>query len=56
VDYIGAWLHVLKGDNRAVFQAASLASRAANYLLGFEAGLDLGLHKCAGPSALGQAA
>jgi antirestriction protein ArdC len=34
-DYIGAWLHVLKGDSRAVFQAASLASRAANYLLSF---------------------
>ncbi len=33
-DYLGAWLDVLKGDNRAVFQAASLASKAADYVMG----------------------
>ncbi|WP_129791752.1 ArdC family protein [Sphingosinicella sp. CPCC 101087] len=34
-DYIGAWLKVLKEDERAIFRAASLASKAADYLLGF---------------------
>jgi antirestriction protein ArdC len=33
-DYIGAWLEVLKADNRAVFQAASLASKASAFILG----------------------
>ena len=33
-DYIGAWLDVLKGNNRAIFQAASLASKAANFVMG----------------------
>lgn len=33
-DYLGAWLEVLKADNRAIFQAASLASKAANYVMG----------------------
>ena len=33
-DYLGAWLEVLKGDNRAIFQAASLASKAANLIMG----------------------
>ena len=33
-DYLGAWLDVLKGDNRAIFQAASLASKAANFVMG----------------------
>ncbi len=31
--YIASWLKVLKGDNRAIFTAASAAQRAANYLL-----------------------
>jgi antirestriction protein ArdC len=31
-DYIGAWLEVLRADNRAIFRAASLASKAADYL------------------------
>ena len=31
-DYIGSWLKVLKEDNRAVFQAASLASKAVEHL------------------------
>ncbi|MEM8771346.1 MAG: zincin-like metallopeptidase domain-containing protein [Pseudomonadota bacterium] len=35
-DYIGAWLEVLSEDNHAIFNAASLASKAADYILGFE--------------------
>ncbi len=35
-DYLGAWLEVLKEDNRAIFNAASLASKAADLILGFE--------------------
>ncbi|WP_299507563.1 zincin-like metallopeptidase domain-containing protein [uncultured Roseobacter sp.] len=34
-DYIGSWLKVLKEDNRAIVRAASQASKAADYLLGF---------------------
>jgi antirestriction protein ArdC len=34
-DYIGSWLEVLREDNRAIFRAASQASKAADYLLGF---------------------
>jgi antirestriction protein ArdC len=34
-DYIGAWLDVLREDNRAIVRAASQASKAADYLLGF---------------------
>jgi antirestriction protein ArdC len=33
-DYLGAWLEVLKGDNRAIFQAASMASKAADFVMG----------------------
>jgi antirestriction protein ArdC len=36
-DYIGAWLEVLRADNRAIFRAASQASKAADYLLRFDA-------------------
>ena len=32
-DYIGSWLEVLKNDNRAIFRAASAASKAADWLL-----------------------
>ncbi len=32
-DYLGAWLEVLKEDNKAIFRAASLASKAADFLL-----------------------
>ncbi len=35
-DYIGNWLQVLKEDSRAIFKAASLASKACDYILGFE--------------------
>ncbi|MCP1850573.1 MULTISPECIES: ArdC family protein [unclassified Bradyrhizobium] len=34
-DYIGSWLEVLREDNRAILRAASQASKAADYLLGF---------------------
>lgn len=34
-DYIACWLDVLRCDNRALFRAASAASKAADYLLAF---------------------
>ncbi|UFW46458.1 MULTISPECIES: ArdC family protein [Bradyrhizobium] len=37
-DYIGSWLDVLREDNRAIVRAASQASKAADYLLGFVPG------------------
>ncbi|HEX7854739.1 MAG TPA: zincin-like metallopeptidase domain-containing protein [Sphingobium sp.] len=35
-DYIGSWLAVLREDNRAIFRAASQASKAADHILSFE--------------------
>jgi antirestriction protein ArdC len=35
-DYIGAWLAILKADNRAIFRAASKASKAAEFLMAFD--------------------
>ena len=35
-DYIGSWLAVLREDNRAIFRAASQASRASDFLLAFQ--------------------
>jgi antirestriction protein ArdC len=35
-DYIGSWLEVLREDNRAIVRAASAASKAAEFILGFE--------------------
>lgn len=32
-DYIGSWLEVLREDNRAIFRAASMASKASDWLL-----------------------
>jgi len=40
-DYLGTWLEVLREDNRAIFRAASLASKAADYLLAFEPLVDV---------------
>jgi len=37
-DYIGSWLAVLREDARAIFRAASQASKAADYLLAFRSG------------------
>lgn len=34
-DYLGSWLDVLREDSRAIFQAASKASKAADFLLAF---------------------
>ncbi|WP_019831190.1 ArdC family protein [Sphingomonas sp. PR090111-T3T-6A] len=34
-DYIGSWLEVLREDNRAIFRAASQASKAVDFLLAF---------------------
>lgn len=34
-DYLGAWLAIMREDTRAIFKAASLASKAADYLLVF---------------------
>ena len=35
-DYIGNWLQVLKEDARAIVKAASLASKASNFILQFQ--------------------
>jgi len=32
-DYLGSWLEVLREDNRAIFRAASAATKAADWLL-----------------------
>jgi antirestriction protein ArdC len=34
-DYVGSWAEVLREDSRAIVRAASQASKAADYLLGF---------------------
>lgn len=34
-DYIGSWLEVMREDSRAIVRAASQASKAADYILGF---------------------
>lgn len=36
-DYLGSWLCVLRQDSRAIVRAASAASRAAEFLLAFDA-------------------
>jgi antirestriction protein ArdC len=35
-DYLAGWLDVLREDNRAIFRAASQASKAADYILGLK--------------------
>jgi antirestriction protein ArdC len=37
-DYIASWIAVLKEDNRAIFRAASHASKAADFILAFQSG------------------
>lgn len=37
-DYIGAWLDILKADEKAIFRAASAASKAASFVLAFGKG------------------
>ena len=39
-DYIGSWLEVLREDDRAIVRAASAPSKAAQFVLGFEPGVD----------------
>lgn len=34
-DYLASWLEVLREDKRAIFRAASLASKAADFVMGF---------------------
>lgn len=41
-DYIGSWLEVLREDNRAIFRAASAASKAADFLLAYQGEADAG--------------
>ena len=40
-DYIGAWLDVLREDDRAIVRAASAASKAADYLHAFRPGAEV---------------
>jgi len=47
-DYLASWLDVLREDNRAIFRAASAASKAADWLLA--------RHREANADALGEAA
>lgn len=35
-DYIASWIELLKENHRAIFRAASQASKAADYILGFD--------------------
>ncbi|WP_313434697.1 zincin-like metallopeptidase domain-containing protein [Novosphingobium sp.] len=39
-DYVGAWLEVLREDARAIFRAASMASKASDWLLARHAAAD----------------
>lgn len=41
-DYLGAWLSVLREDSKAIFRAASQASKAADFLLAFRHGEEQG--------------
>jgi antirestriction protein ArdC len=34
-DYVGAWLEVLRADEKAIFRCASAAGKAADLLLNF---------------------
>jgi antirestriction protein ArdC len=36
VDYLGAWLEVLRADTRAIFRAASQAAKTADFVLGVQ--------------------
>jgi antirestriction protein ArdC len=46
-DYLASWLAVLRADSRAIFKAASQASKAADYLLAFERTDDRALERAA---------
>lgn len=52
-DYIGAWLELLRDDDRAIVRAASAASKAADYILAFQDRQDMGADLvCAEPHQL----
>jgi antirestriction protein ArdC len=53
--YIANWLEVLKGDTKAIFTAASLATRAVDYLHGLQPGAKAA-NEPARPDATGTAA
>jgi antirestriction protein ArdC len=46
-DYLGAWLAVLRADSRAIFKAASQASKAADYILAYADPARAGLERAA---------
>lgn len=46
-DYLASWLAVLRADNRAIFRAASQASKAADFLLAFVRESESGLARAA---------
>jgi antirestriction protein ArdC len=46
-DYLGSWLAVLCADSRAIFKAASQASKAADYLLAYADPARAGLERAA---------
>lgn len=52
-DYIGSWLDVMREDSRAIVRAASQASKAADYLLGFAPELSQPIPDDAANEALG---
>jgi antirestriction protein ArdC len=47
-DYIGLWLEVLRGDNRAIFRAASKAAKAADFIFAFRQSAIAAVHSGAG--------
>jgi antirestriction protein ArdC len=55
-DYIGSWAEVLREDNRAIIRAASKASKAADWLLGFAPATDDGRTSATAPDAASRAA
>lgn len=54
-DYLGAWLAIMRADTRAIFRAASLASKAADYLLGFSREAEPGMPPARGANAAASA-
>ena len=46
-DYLGSWLAVMREDSRAIFKAASQASKAADFLLAFTANPAAALERAA---------
>lgn len=55
-DYLGSWLAVLREDNRAIFRAASAASKAADWLLARHACPEQGRRAAASSEARRKAA